>query len=191
MADAAGLAFLSLGSNIAPLQHLPAAVHALRRLGTIVGVSPAVESAAWGPGAQPRFVNAAVLLQTMLSPADLHAQLRLLEAALGRVRTSDKFAPRGIDLDLCLYGSSVMEGPPVRLPDPAILERAYLCHTLAALAPDFPHPLTGESLQVIALRLAAGADLRPRPEVTAALRRAASRESEGQAPGVTDAEDHS
>jgi 2-amino-4-hydroxy-6-hydroxymethyldihydropteridine diphosphokinase len=191
MADTPGLAFISLGSNIAPLQHLPAAVEAVRRLGTIAGVSPAMESAAWGPAPQPDFVNAALLLRTSLTPAELHGQLRLIEAALGRLRTSDKFAPRGIDLDLCLYGSSVVEGPPVRLPDPAILERAYLCTTLAALAPDFPHPLTGEPLQAIARRLLVGADLRARPEITAALHRVAGLVSERPAPSAPNAEDHS
>jgi hypothetical protein len=38
--------------------------------------------------------------------------------------------------------------------------------------PDFEHPETGETMQAIAERLAPGADLRPRPGVTAEMRRA-------------------
>jgi 2-amino-4-hydroxy-6-hydroxymethyldihydropteridine diphosphokinase len=173
MTDSSELAFLSLGSNIDPETHLPAAVRAVQRLGAIRAVSPALESPAWGPTPQPAFVNAAVLLDTLLAPLDLRTGLRFIEASLGRVRTPDRYAPRTIDLDLCLLGARVIDNDVLTLPDPALLERPYLAATLAALFPDFTHPVTGETLQSIARHLAQGADLRELPELTGELRRAA------------------
>ena len=165
----AKLAFVSLGSNIEPEAHLPRAVSELRRLGTLRGVSTAYQDLAVGPAGQPDFVNAAVLLETTLPASELRQGLRVIEAALGRVRTPDRYAPRTIDLDLCLIGSDIVVEEGWRLPDPDLLTRVYLAQTMADLAPGFQHPQTGETLQQIALRLREGTTLKTRPDVTAQM----------------------
>jgi hypothetical protein len=83
----------------------------------------------------------------------------------------------------------VMEGPVVTIPDPAILERPYLCVTLAAVSPEFPHPVTGETLRSIARRMGQDADLRSRPGITAAIRRAAGLAPEPPTSRGTEADD--
>ncbi|MBN1967398.1 MAG: 2-amino-4-hydroxy-6-hydroxymethyldihydropteridine diphosphokinase [Anaerolineae bacterium] len=152
------LVFITLGSNIEPETYLPRAVQQLAERFTILAVSRVYESApldATGAVAvgQGRFLNAAVLIDTDLHPAALkYGVLRAIEAALGRVRTADKFAPRTIDLDLALYGDLVLDAPDERLalPDPDILTQAHVALPLADLAPDFAHPVTGLTLADIA-----------------------------------------
>jgi len=158
-------AFISLGSNIDPEKYLPLAVKRLEELGPLIGVSMVYQNPAIGGLPQPDFLNAAALIETNLTAEDIHARLREIESDLGRVRTSDKYAPRTIDLDLCLLGSQVVETPELRLPDPDVLTRPHLAITLAELASDFPHPVAGEPLAAIAKRLLPGANLRPRPDV--------------------------
>jgi len=174
-------AFISLGSNVEPELHLPLAVSALSELGRLAAVSAAYQNPAVGPTAQPDFLNAAVLLDTELSPQALRRDLRRLESRLGRRRTADRFAPRTIDLDLVLYGSKVIDESGLHVPDPDLLVRAYLAVSVAELAPDFRHPITGERLAAIASRLAASSRLTLHSEVTQQIRLLAARPTADEA----------
>lgn len=163
-------AFISLGSNIRPEENLPLAVKRLGALGPIIAISNVYQNPAIGPTQQADFLNAAVLIETDLEINQLRDQLRLIESDLGRVRTEDKFAPRTIDLDLCLLEDTVHDEQGFKLPDPDLLTRAFLALTLAELDPDFKHPLTGERLLIIADRLANSSELVTRPDVSGRLR---------------------
>jgi 2-amino-4-hydroxy-6-hydroxymethyldihydropteridine diphosphokinase len=160
--------FIALGSNIEPEKNLPAAVRLLsQQQGVeVAAVSRVYRSPAVGPDGQPTpdqpdFLNAAVLVHSDLPILRLKQDiLRRIEAELGRVRTSDKFAPRPIDLDIVLYGEDVLglvieqldgSGETI-FPDPAIMRHAFLALPLADLDPDFIHPVSGERLSAIAAR---------------------------------------
>ena len=163
------LAFIALGSNLSPETNLPLAAGRLAELGRVRAVSMVYQNPAIGPSHAPDFLNAAVLVETELSATEIRDRLRRIEAELGRVRTADKYAPRVIDLDLCLLGSQVMETAELRLPDPDVLTRPHLAVTLADLDPDFLYPTTGEPLRTIASRLATTAQLTPRPDIVLKL----------------------
>lgn len=173
-------AFVSIGSNLEPEKHLRLAVEALERLGRVVGVSRAYQSAAITPDQaerlrrQPDYLNAAAWIATELSPLGLRQALRAIEKRLGRVRGADKFSARTIDLDLCLYGSLVRSSPELTLPHPEILRCACVAVPLADLSPDLPHPVTGETLASLAKRLKGEPQLTYRPDVDLRIRQAAS-----------------
>ena len=159
-------AFISLGSNIDPEKNLPLAVKHLEVIGEILAVSMVYQNPAVGPKPQPDFLNAAVLIATDLKPLEIRTRLREIEAEIGRVRSEDKYAPREIDLDLCLLGERIFESPELTLPDPKLPEWPHLIVPLAELDPDFVHPLTGESLGRISEPLKDGANLTPRADIT-------------------------
>ena len=163
------LAFISLGSNIEPELHLTTAIQRLKELGPLIGLSAVYQNPAIGPTQQPDFLNAAALIETDLTIDAIRDQLRRIEADLDRVRTKDKYAPRTIDLDLCLFGDLVVETPQFILPDPGLLTRAHLAIPIAELAPDYIHPVTGESLKDIADRLRPSATLLSRPDIAVRL----------------------
>jgi 2-amino-4-hydroxy-6-hydroxymethyldihydropteridine diphosphokinase len=75
-------AFIALGSNIKPeynMQELPSARCRL------LAVSPVYETAPVGKTDQPNFLNAAALIETDLTAAELKTQmLRVIEQELGR-----------------------------------------------------------------------------------------------------------
>ena len=159
------LAFIALGSNIDPETNLPLAAARLSELGNPIAVSKVYQNPAIANEPQPDYLNAAILIETALDPLAIREKLREIEADLGRIRTADKFAPRTIDLDLCILGDRVLDHELLSLPDPDLLERAYLAVTLAELRPDFLHPLTGETLEEIAHELQKDAELNPRSDV--------------------------
>ena len=158
-------AFISLGSNIEPERHLPRAMIALAALGRLAAGSMVYQNPALGTSPQADFLNAAARVETELDPLEIRDILRGIEAVLGRVRSADKYAPRTIDLDLCLMGNRVLESDLLTLPDPELLSRAFLAVPMAELAPDFLHPITLEPLAKIAARLRRGAELLERPDV--------------------------
>jgi 2-amino-4-hydroxy-6-hydroxymethyldihydropteridine diphosphokinase len=171
----ANRAYLSLGSNIEPEQNLPAAVRELAAFGRILAVSNVWESAPFADGpdrldrpADKNFLNAALILETPLSPAELYEQaISSVERRLGRVRNPlDKNAPRTIDVDLSLYNDDVLEFAGHRAPDPEILIRPFVAIPLAEVAPDYVHPVERRSLADIAAAWSNNSGLLPRPDVT-------------------------
>jgi 2-amino-4-hydroxy-6-hydroxymethyldihydropteridine diphosphokinase len=150
------LAYLSLGSNIDPEFHLPAAVRLLSERGAVRRLSRAWQSVPYGFAEQPDFVNAAVLLETPLDAERILTELiPEVERYLDRQRDpTNKNGPRTIDIDLSLYNHEVTELAGKWIPDPSILERLFVARPLADIDPFFRHPRTGETLAAIAARLA-------------------------------------
>jgi GTP cyclohydrolase I len=148
---------IALGSNIDPERNLAQAVAMLSRQSGIrlVAVSSIYGSAAVGATTpQPAYLNAAALVETYLEPGALKAALRGVEAAMGRVRTDDKFAPRPIDLDIALYGQQTLDLDGSLIPDPGIMRYAHVAVPLAEIAPDWVVP--GQAEERRTLRQIAG-----------------------------------
>lgn len=147
---------IMLGSNIDRTHNMDEAIARLERHPDleILAVSPVYVTAAIGPAgersAQPLFSNAAIRAETTLDAAALRAELRTIEAAMGRVRTRDKFAPRPIDLDIAFYGDAVLEVAGKTIPDADVLRFAHVAVPLADVAGDWVHPQTGQTLAEIA-----------------------------------------
>ncbi|MEZ5943848.1 MAG: 2-amino-4-hydroxy-6-hydroxymethyldihydropteridine diphosphokinase [Planctomycetaceae bacterium] len=155
MATETRLAFIALGSNIAPEENLPRAVELLSEQFGPLACSSVWQSAPVGDTNQPDFCNAAVRVETALSPLEFRTQLRMVEDQLGRVRDPNNVnAARTIDLDLVLLGEVICDEPPVLLPDPDIPHRPFLIIPLAEIEPNFVHP----TLQATLAELAAGSD---------------------------------
>ena len=157
--------FVALGSNIQSEYHMPEAVRRLSLHCRLVAVSPVYETTPVGNTEQPNFLNAAALIETELTAAELKARvLQVIEQELGRVRTEDKNAPRTIDLDIALFVDQDLNTGSHGYGDPDILRYAHVAVPLADIAPQRRHPATGQTLQEIAQSLPASG-LVSRPDV--------------------------
>ena len=146
-------AYLSLGSNIDAERNLPAAVRELGRFGRVLRVSSVWQTSPVGAPDQPDYLNAALLLETGLTAEDLKNHgIAPVEALLGRVRGKDRNASRTIDIDIMLFDSEHLRLGDRNIPDKEVLERPFVAIPLAEIAPDYIHPVTGESLAEIASR---------------------------------------
>jgi 2-amino-4-hydroxy-6-hydroxymethyldihydropteridine diphosphokinase len=117
-------------------------------------------SAAWPDPSEPPFLNGVALVETELDPKDVMAVLQRVEAAFGR-RRSEPNAPRTLDLDLIAYGRRVIDEPNLVVPHPRAAERRFVMGPLAEIAPDWRHPVSGETAIALAGRAHVGADARP------------------------------
>ncbi len=139
------LVYLGLGSNISPQRNIPRAIQLIKEAVQVITISKIWNTPAVGTEG-PNFLNAAIAVQTDLSPERLKSEVtRRIEDQLGRVRTEDKNAPRPIDIDILIYDH--------RLFDPQIWTLVHLAVPLAELVPSYIHPETGETLAQTAQRL--------------------------------------
>lgn len=151
-------AAIALGSNLSsrfggPEANLQEALRRLTALGNVLAESTMVETEPVGYVDQPRFLNAAALLETTLEPLVLLNGLLAIEKAMGRERAADlpPKGPRIIDLDLLLYQqpggeSLVLTMPALTLPHPELHRRAFVLQPLAQIAPDLVHPQLGVTI---------------------------------------------
>ncbi|MDE0608906.1 MAG: 2-amino-4-hydroxy-6-hydroxymethyldihydropteridine diphosphokinase [Anaerolineaceae bacterium] len=146
--------WLSLGSNIQPRANLRAALRILREACRVERCSPVYRTTARGDSNQPDFLNMAVRARTWRHPADFHGNvIQIIEKQLGRRRVpGNRNAARTIDIDIALWNEESLEfgEPPRQVPDPDILRYTHVARPLAALDPDYRHPLTGRPLREIA-----------------------------------------
>ena len=117
-------------------------------------------SAAWPDPTEPAYLNAVAWVETTLEPHAALAALLEIESAFGR-RRSVPNAPRTLDLDLIAYGRRIIDEPGLILPHPRAAERLFVMGPLAEIAPDWRHPVTGETAADLAGRATVGADAMP------------------------------
>ncbi len=142
------IAAIALGSNLGDREgNLREAVRRMGALGRVAAVSGFYDTEPVGYLDQPRFLNAAVMLETELLPVELLRRLLGIEQEMGRDRANaPPKGPRVIDLDLLLYGELVMQSAELTVPHPAMHERAFVLAPLAEIAVGMLHPVLHRSV---------------------------------------------
>ena len=135
-------AYVGLGSNLGDRErHLRSALAALDAPDVrVLAVSRFRETDPVGYVDQPRFLNAAALVETELSATELLERLLAVERSLGRERTGPRYGPRTIDLDLLLYGDERIDQPGLTVPHARLAERRFALEPLAELDPELTLP---------------------------------------------------
>jgi 2-amino-4-hydroxy-6-hydroxymethyldihydropteridine diphosphokinase len=128
----------SVGSNLGDrLGNLQGAVDALRDTPDVivVDVSPVYETApVGGPEDSPDFLNLVVVAETTLEPRTLLERAQAIEDAFGRERAGH-WAPRTLDVDLILVGTTTLDQSDLRLPHPLAHERGFVLVPWYAIDP--------------------------------------------------------
>src|SRR4030043_380582 len=114
--------YLSLGSNLGNRQeNLDTALKLLSQRMQMGKVSSIYDTEAVGNIAQPRFLNLACEVFTRLTPEGLLALVKGVELKMGRYSRSGE--PRVIDIDILLFGDTVVDTRDLKVPHPALAER--------------------------------------------------------------------
>ena len=160
---------VALGSNLAggfnsSKALLTAALGAFATTGLrVLARSSWWRSVSWPDRTLPDYLNGVAIAETTLAPEAVLAALHGLEARFGRVRTAPN-APRTLDLDLIAHGRRVLATGPLILPHPRAAERLFVIGPLADIAPDWRHPVLGETAKALAAKASIGTDARPDPQ---------------------------
>ena len=122
--------YLSLGSNLGDrAENLCRAIALIgERVGAVQRVSSFIETEPWGFESKNRFLNAAVMVLTTLSPEECLKATQQIERELGRKSKSrnGNYHDRPIDIDLLLYGDLKLSTPKLTIPYPRMQERDFV-----------------------------------------------------------------
>lgn len=143
--------YIGLGSNLAePVQQLQAALAAIGQLPRcrLAAVSSLYASDPLGPPDQPRYVNAVAALDCELPPLELLDALQAIEREQGRVRKTERWGPRTLDLDILLFGDLQLDEERLSVPHYHMHARAFVLYPLAEIAADLVLP-DGRTLQTL------------------------------------------
>jgi len=130
--------YIAAGSNIDPENILKRATGTLAQRILINKSSMFYKTAPFGlkPGKKADyFINGIFQAESSLHPTEIRTLLRSIEEKYGRVRTSDLYASRTLDLDLVLYGNWEIQTDDYTIPDPDITVRDFLSVPLKELEP--------------------------------------------------------
>jgi 2-amino-4-hydroxy-6-hydroxymethyldihydropteridine diphosphokinase len=136
---------VAAGSNVDPERNLRTAVGLLAGRYPDLRCSRAWRNAAVGFAGED-FVNLALAFTTTDDVHEVIRHLQAAEAACGRARNAPKWAPRSMDLDILLYGDTVLDERGLTLPRPDLLRRPYMLGPAAELEPELRHPTDGRTL---------------------------------------------
>lgn len=124
------IAYLSLGTNLGDKRkNIAEAINNIGELvGDVVRQSALYETEPWGFRSDNRFVNAAVCVDTRLSPRRLLEVTQRIEREMGRTLKSDggEYHDRIIDIDILLYGDQHIDEPDLKIPHPLMHERDFV-----------------------------------------------------------------
>jgi 2-amino-4-hydroxy-6-hydroxymethyldihydropteridine diphosphokinase len=130
--------YLGLGSNVGDsLANLRAAAD---RLPVVARSSVYLTEPQGEVLDQPDFLNAAVEIETSLSPERLLQQVKEIEAELGRDFAQARHGPRVVDIDLLLLGDISLSTDRLTLPHRDVLTRRFVLAPLLELDPDLALP---------------------------------------------------
>lgn len=143
--------YLALGSNLGDRKaYLDTAV---RKLAETRGIevkkrSTYIETEPYGGKATHKFLNAAVEIETYLSPRALLGETQRIENECGRVRTV-RWGDRTLDIDIIFYGNRVINEKDLVIPHPEYASRDFVLSPLKAIAGDFTCPVLNKRIKDI------------------------------------------
>ncbi len=138
---------IGLGANLGdPKGTFRRALGALRLASEIAAISSLYETVPVGGPPQPRFLNAAARLRTVLSARGLLEMLLAIERSEGRERR-ERWGPRPLDLDILWIAGVSVDEPGLTVPHPRLTERAFALLPLLEVAPNATDPRTGRPLR--------------------------------------------
>lgn len=142
------IVYLSLGTNLGyRRRNIRRAIEKIgEQIGAVVRQSALYDTEAWGYQSSHRFINAAICVETLLSPHDLLAATQDIERQMGRRHKTKKkadglpaegagYQDRLIDIDILLYDDIRVDEPDLQIPHPLMRERDFVMQPLQEIMP--------------------------------------------------------
>ncbi len=137
------ISYIGVGANLNnPHSQVQNAISLLAELPDtqLVQSSSLYQSSPMGPENQPDYVNAVVKLETQLAAFSLLRELQKIENAQGRIRNSERWGPRILDLDILLYNDEIISEPELTIPHYGMRQRNFVLIPLFEIEPTLMLP---------------------------------------------------
>lgn len=135
--------FLLLGGNIGNRIYFLQSAEQLivEKIGPVACKSSIYETQPWGSDCDKPYLNMAMQVYTYLQPEDLLDKIHEVEAALGRVRGPQQYAPRTLDVDIIFFNNQVINTSRLIVPHPRMQSRMFVLKPLEEIAGKYIHPV--------------------------------------------------
>jgi len=150
--------FLGLGSNLPSkygdrFTNINLAISYLEGYGIkVIKKSSFYETFSYPNKENPKFINAVILVETILPPIDLMSVLIFIEEKLERKR-GKKNDPRTCDIDIIDYNNQVLDfkykNLNLTVPHKELIFRNFVLLPLQEISPEWKHPVTKENIRTI------------------------------------------
>jgi 2-amino-4-hydroxy-6-hydroxymethyldihydropteridine diphosphokinase len=142
------IVFLGIGTNLGNRErNLEQAVAGTENyLGRVLLSSSIYETEPWGFQSGDKFLNIAVKIATVLSPAHLLEKILFLESMMGRVRGTEQYISRLIDIDILFYDDIIVDEEHIKIPHPLLHKRKFVLIPLCEIAPEMFHPVLKKTI---------------------------------------------
>jgi 2-amino-4-hydroxy-6-hydroxymethyldihydropteridine diphosphokinase len=154
--------FLGLGSNLPSkygdrFTNINLAISSLEGYGIkVIKKSSFYETPSYPNKENPKFINAVILVETILPPIDLMSVLIFIEEKLERKR-GKKNDPRTCDIDIIDYNSQILNlrynNLDLTVPHKELTSRNFILFPLQEISPTWKHPKTKEIISVLLQKL--------------------------------------
>jgi len=154
--------FLGLGSNLPSkygdrFTNINLAISSLEGYGIkVIKKSSFYETPSYPNKENPKFINAVILVETILPPIDLMSVLIFIEEKLERKR-GKKNDPRTCDIDIIDYNSQILNlrynNLDLTVPHKELTLRNFILFPLQEISPTWEHPKTKEIISVLLQKL--------------------------------------
>ena len=154
--------FLGLGSNLPSkygdrFTNINLAISSLEGYGIkVIKKSSFYETPSYPNKENPKFINAVILVETILPPIDLMSVLIFIEEKLERKR-GKKNDPRTCDIDIIDYNSQILNlrynNLDLTVPHKELTLRNFILFPLQEISPTWKHPKTKEIISVLLQKL--------------------------------------
>lgn len=144
------IAYLGLGTNLGDkVGNLHRAIHQISlEIGSVLNVSSFYETKPWGFDSENDFLNAALVINTELTPLELLEKTQLIERKIGRLKkTKESYSNRLIDIDILLYDNQIINLPQLTVPHRLLHKRDFVLIPMVELASELIHPILGKTMK--------------------------------------------
>lgn len=118
-------------------------------IGTIKKESSIYETAPWGFESEQNFLNQVIIVSTSLLPIQVLRKCQIIEDRLGRVRQSEQYISRTMDIDILFYNDEIINTSDLIIPHERLYQRRFTLEPLVEIAPNLVHPVIKKTLSEI------------------------------------------
>ena len=119
-------------------------------IGKVVLKSSIYETKSWGFNSN-NFYNICILLESTLAPALILNKILTIEKDMGRLKTTDQYSDRCIDIDILFFDNMIVNSKSLEIPHPRIQLRKFVLTPMLELTPDLIHPILNKSIRQLEL----------------------------------------
>lgn len=138
--------YVALGSNLGLRErHLSIACEQIAALSGCADLrcSSVYETAPMGPQNQPDYLNAVCRFSYAGTAVELLGELQNIECKHGRIKKTERWTARPLDLDIVLFGDERIDQPCLQVPHSGIADRSFVLWPLIELDPELQIPGLG------------------------------------------------